>query len=58
MDPENNNTVEGLVARIAALEAKVKSLTLAGNAMSYELQDTDPDVKFDTIKVWKQAVRQ
>lgn len=40
-----------------ALQAKVERLRLAGNAVAYELQDTDPDVKFDTIKVWKQAVR-
>lgn len=49
---------DDLIKRIIALEAKVKALILAGNAMSYELQDTDPDVKFDTIKVWKQTVRQ
>lgn len=54
----DNTDNEALMRRIEALEAKVKALTLAGNAMSYELQDTDPDVRFDTIKVWKQAVRQ
>lgn len=48
---------EALKRRVEELEAKVRGLILAGNAMSYELQDTDPDVRFDTIKVWKQAVR-
>ena len=40
-------------------EAKktVQALILAGNAVCYELQDTDPVVKFDTIGIWKQAVR-
>lgn len=41
-----------------ALNAKIERMRLAGNAMSYELQDTDPDVKFDTIKLWKQSLRQ
>lgn len=50
--------IEEMKRRIEALESKVKALILAGNAMSYELQDTDPDVRFDTIKVWKQSVRQ
>ena len=43
--------------QLAIAENKIKLLILAGNAMSYELQDTDPDVKFETIKVWKQAIR-
>lgn len=46
-----------LEEQLVIAENKIKLLTLAGNAMSYELQDTDPDVKFETIKVWKQALR-
>lgn len=40
-----------------ALNARMERMRLAGNAMSYELQDTDPDVKFDSIKTWKQSLR-
>lgn len=51
------NRVEELQALVKKHEAKINGLVLAGNALSYELQDTDPDVRFDTIKIWKQAVR-
>lgn len=53
-----NDETATLKEHIKRLEQKVEKLLLAGNAMQYELQDTDPDVKFDSIKVWKDAKRQ